>query len=579
MSNTENKEPKKKNILPFTTPAKNRLKDLTKNMEMASVLYLAEATRKKGEHPHLKKTEEKLVFITEACYPIWLIPYNKTTLIFDGLSHTSHTFTYEIPPDVEVFNKDIQRCEKTTDSYIASLTRNIDYFRDFQGKKEVKIEGLIATPDLKEDIRTYLPYIPQTKKGKKTFANLIFLKPETKICEIHVGIKQLSALKSRVDMDIENIGASMKFLNSLTARRVKAVKEETRRIRETHSRQVKKTTAKSRERIQQIRSQYSRKIAGTSRKYENRLLKLGKNQTELKKQLKRLRNEATLCETKVESSKRRNSKRHELHWTRKLEKAKKNQQTLKEQIKLNMKRTRDVKKAQREELTKHRKNCCKRIQLTNKNQRDRQGPLEAEIMMKRQDIASVEEVTRYITKLMQRMLQNKRQFIVELERIAMQHGKQTRRLVYIPFYLVRYEKEDRKRYVIYPPSTVGDMGILAKMKGALGAAKVKTLIQPRSEAMAEFLNQLQSFFEKKPMLEKEVTEAGIRNSLLLRKNLRVAVAKGLKQLEKENWISGKELQAFNKILYTYAPPINLKLKTLPISENNHTARTLKCDLR
>ena len=140
MSNTKSKEPKKKNILPFTTPAKNRLKDLTKNMEMASVLYLAEADRKKGEHPHLKKTEEKLVFITEACYPIWLIPYNKTTLIFDGLSQASHTFTYEIPPDVEVFNKDIQRCEKTTDSYIASLTRNIDYFRDFQGKKEVKTE-------------------------------------------------------------------------------------------------------------------------------------------------------------------------------------------------------------------------------------------------------------------------------------------------------------------------------------------------------------------------------------------------------------------------------------------------------
>ena len=74
------------------------------------------------------------------------------------------------------------------------------------------------------------------------------------------------------------------------------------------------------------------------------------------------------------------------------------------------------------------------------------------------------------------------------------------------------------------------------------------------------------------MLEKEIKEIGIRKSILLRKNLRVAVVKGLKQLENEKWISRKELQAFSKILYTYAPPINLQFKTMPISENNY----LKC---
>jgi hypothetical protein len=134
---------------------------------------------------------------------------------------------------------------------------------------------------------------------------------------------------------------------------------------------------------------------------------------------------------------------------------------------------------------------------------------------------------------------------------------------------VRYEKEDRSRYVMYPPSTIGDMGILAKMKGALGVARVKTLIQPRSEAMVELLNQLLVFFEKKPMFEKDVTEEGIQKSMLLNKKLRVAVAKGLKQLESENWISRKELEAFSKILYTYAPSINQQLNTILILENNY----------
>ena len=566
MSDTKSKRPKKRHILPFATLAKNRLKDFTKNMEMAAVLYLAEAARKKGEHPHLKKTEEKLVFITETCYPIWLIPYNKTTLIFDGLGLASHTFMYDVTPDVAVFNKDIQRYEKATDSYTATLTRNMDYFRDFQGKKEIRIEGLVTTPHLRKDVGTSLP---QMKQRKKSFSNIVFLKPETKTPEIQRGIKQLSALKKRVNKDIENIDASMKLLNAATSRRVNAIKEENERIRETRSRQTKKARGKSTERLRRIRNQYNKKITMSSKKYKSRLCQLDKKQIRLKKSLKSLRKEVELCEAKIKSSKRRNSKRYEDHWTEKLHRVRKNIQALRKKIKMNRKRTLDVKKAQKDELAKHRKACCRSIEHVNKSFRDRQGSREAEIIMNRQDIANIEEITRYITKLMQRMLQKKKLFILEFERIAMSQRKQARSLIYIPFYLVRYEKEDRSRYVMYPPSTIGDMGILAKMKGALGVARVKTLIQPRSDAMVELLNQLLVFFEKKPMFEKDVTEEGIQKSMLLNKKLRVAVAKGLKQLESENWISRKELEAFSKILYTYAPSINQQLNTILILENNY----------
>jgi hypothetical protein len=569
MSDTESKRPKKMHILPFATPAKNRLKDFTKNMEMAAVLYLAEGTRKKGEHPHLRKKEEKLVFITKACYPIWLIPYNKTTLIFDGLGLASHTFIYDKMPDVEVFNEEIQRCEKTTDSYIATLTRNMDHFRDFQGKEEIRIEGLVTTPDLKEDIRTCRT---QMKQGKKLFNNIVFLKPETKKHEIQTGIKQLSALRKKVNKDIDKIDASMKFLNASTARRVKATKEENKRIQETYSRQIKKTRIKSTERLRQIRKQHNKKIAKVSKKYKKRLHQLNKKQIRLKKQLKSLRTKIEQCRAKIKSSKRRNSERYENHWTKKLEKVKKNRQVLRKEIEVNSKRTRDVKKAQKGELAKQRNACCRRIEVVNKTFRDRQGSREAEIIMNRQDIATIEEITRYITRLMQRMLKKKKFAIVNFERIAMSQVKQPRRLMYIPFYLVRYEKGDKRRYVMYPPSIVGDIGVLAKMKGALGVAKVKTLIQPRSEAMVKFLNQLLVFFEKKPMFEKDVTEAGIQKSMLINKKLRVAVVKGLKQLRSENWISRKELQAFCKILYTYAPLMNQQLHTILISENNY----LKC---
>jgi hypothetical protein len=60
-----------------------------------------------------------------------------------------------------------------------------------------------------------------------------------------------------------------------------------------------------------------------------------------------------------------------------------------------------------------------------------------------------------------------------------------------------------------------------------------------------------ALIEKNPMLEKDITEAGIQASILLKKRLRVGVKKGLIDLENESWISKKELEAFSKLLYIY----------------------------
>ena len=566
MSVNVSKEPKKTFILPFATPVENRRKDFTKNMETAAILYLAEANRKKGEHPRLKKTEEKLVFITQVCYPIWLIPHNKATLIFDGLGLASHASSFDVTPDVKVFNKDVQRNQKTTESYTATLTRNIDYFRTSQAKEETKIEGLITTPDLKKDLKTLLSL---KKKTKKQSRNSVFLKPITRIHEIRSQIKQLSALEKKNDRDIKNINASMKLLNTATARRVKAIKDEIEKIRKTHRKQIKKTKLKMTKSLQQVNNQYNQKIARTSKKYKKRLLQLNKKQTRLKKKAKSLRKEAKQIETKIKSSKPPQRKRYERRWIMNLGRTKKKLQTLRKQTKVNSKRIRMVENAQKRELAKQRRACCKRIQSINRKYRDRQGSREAEIIMKRQEIATVEEVTRIITKSMQSVLQKKKLFNAEFEKIFIPQTKKAVRMVYLQFYLARYEKGDKRRYTIYPPSTIEDMGILTKMKGALGATKVKNLIKPRSEAMAAFLNQLLTLFEKKPMLEKDVTEASIQKSILLLKRHRIGISKGLKQLENENWISKKERQVFSKILYTYASATNRQLNTILIPEQNY----------
>ena len=196
--------------------------------------------------------------------------------------------------------------------------------------------------------------------------------------------------------------------------------------------------------------------------------------------------------------------------------------------------------------------------------RDLQGNKQAELIMKRQEIVTIEHASRYITKNMQDTAQKLKLIKTQFDKTTLSGRKQLSKLVYIPFYLVRFEKGEKKRYDLHSPSIAGDIGLFTKMKSALGSAKVKSLFRSRSEAIEAFLDKLPALFEENPMLEKTVTEESIHNSILLRKTLRSDVNKGLRDLKNGKLISQNELEELNRVLYIYSASIDRQTKTMII---------------
>ena len=149
-------KPVREFVRPFVVPAEDRVKAVTNEMEMAAILYLAEAERRKSKGRILKKPLEKLVFIAEACYPIWVIPWGGRTLLFDGLGFRKSTFDHNVLPDIRTFSSEIQESAEAYECYSVSLTQNANYFQTFTGKEETAIEGLITDPELVQDLMDYL---------------------------------------------------------------------------------------------------------------------------------------------------------------------------------------------------------------------------------------------------------------------------------------------------------------------------------------------------------------------------------------------------------------------------------------
>ncbi len=535
-------------VLPFATSSGSGIRGFTKDMEMAAVLYLAESNRKKGEGHILKKSDEKLVFLAEGHYPIWSVPWNGGTLLFDGLGIAAHTLYHDKSPDLGAFKKDIESA-RTSEAYSAVLSQNADYFKRFVGEEEETIEGLISSPDFMRDFSAYLP---EAKEIERPTSSKAFLPPIINKSEISASVAKLSNAKARIAQDVENTNATMRTLNTTTRENVKAIRAEIKQTRKGSDRKIRKVRRSVTQRTRRIRAKYNKRIATISRRFQKQLGLLHKDRARYEKTWRHLKAEINRCEAKLKSRRRRKNKRAETLWTHRLRRLKKKLPVFEKSIREVDKKVARLESARNSEISQQRLKCESLIEQAMKPLMELEASREANIRMKQQEIASLGDTTSLITEQMNELAKSKRTALNKFDAIAVRRRRKNHALVYMPFYFARYEKEDKKRYVIYPPSTVSNMGILTKMKGAMGSPRMKNLLQPRSKAVSLFLSQIVTLIEKDSMFEKEVTETGIQNSILRHKKLRIGAKRGLKQLKDENWLSKDELQTLGKLLYIYA---------------------------
>ena len=532
-------------ILPFAVSAEDRVKVFTKDMEMAAIFYLAESDRGKGAGRILKKPAEKLVFIAEVCYPIWLVPWRRITLLFDGLGVTAHTLSYDILPDIKAFDNDIQGSEKTREAYSVALSQNASYFQNFAGKEEKTIEGLITNPEFIQD---FVAYLSEVEKIEKPITTKAILSPTIDESELLDSIGELSDLRARLKEDIKNLGKSMKLLSEKTREQVKALREETKEIRRKFDQKIEQVKPKVTERIQQIQERYDEEITRVSKTFERQLRPLHKDRVKFEKKQERLTAEIDRCEAEIKSCRLRKDEGPEIQWSQKLEKIRKRLPTLEKSIKDIDRKIENVETAKKLETSKRRTKRDTRIEEAMKALRELEASREARIRMKQQEITSLNDTTSSIISQMNEMVKSKKAALSELGSVGTPKRRRNYALVNLPLYFVCYETELKKRYVVYPPSIVGSMGILTKLKGVFGARKMKSFLQSCSKAITALLNQLVILTEENPVFEKEVSDAGIKASILRTTALRIGVKRGLKELRDEKWISESELQTFSKLL-------------------------------
>ena len=536
----------RKLILPFAAPAKDRERAFTVEMEKAAVFCLAEMERKKrGGFLKRKGAGEKLLFTSKFCYPMWLVPWKGRTLLFDGLSITTHKLRYNTLPDVKAFMSDIELSAKTREAYSAFLSDRLNFFKGFIGEEERVIDGLVADPELIQDFSVYLQEAEVVRKPLVDRALLSPLLNESSISSI---LQDLSNLRTALEDDIANLREAMKLLSVTTEKHVKAIRGRMKETRKEFDKKIANLKSALTKRTSQIRKRYDKEITTRTKEIERKLHRLHQKRVQLEKTVQSTTAKIERCEAEIRSCRLNKDDTGELRWKEEIESCRKKISMLENSIKDVDKEIEDVTAAKKQEILKIRSEYDDQIEAAMRGVRDVEAARDAKIRMSEQEIESLEDSTKTIVDQINGLLETKRAALEKLGEIGIAKKVRKFSLVYVPFYLICYQEKLKNRYKLYPPSIAGSMGILTKFKGVFGVAKAKSLLEPRSKIITTLLNGLLPLIEQNPVFEKEVVDAGIKANTLRTRDLRRKIRKGLEELEEEGWISESEFQMFSEFL-------------------------------
>lgn len=532
--------------LPFVVPAVDRKTEFTREMETATIFCLAETERERGGGLILKRAAEEILFIAEVYYPLWLIPWRTRTLLFDGFGIITHTLSFDVLPDVQAFTDELQGSEKiSSEAYAAFLSDHLNYFRGFADKKEQPVEGLIAGPPLFEDLVSYLP---EAKVIRKRAIDKVILSPTLDESAISYSIHELSAFRTALKNDFNGLRQTMKLLSTITKKHARAIREEINKAQPDFEKDVEALRSSVSGKTRKIQMEYDRKITECSENFDKLIQSLHGECIKAEKDKQRLQAEMERCETEIRAFKLRNDEAGVQRWTQDLKKCEKDLSILDKNISDLNKSIEEANTRKNMEISRLRAEYKVEAEAAMEELRKFRASHEAEVQLRQQLILRLEDLSSTIINQADKLLEQKRAAFDEFGELGIPKRRRTYALVHLPFHLACYRRERERRYMVFPPSIASGLGVLTRFKGVFGAAKIKSLLEPRSKPITKLLNQLIPLISRNPVFEKEIDDAGARANILRRKETCKRMKKGLEELRGEEWISESEFAELSSII-------------------------------
>lgn len=526
--------------LPFSTQ-----KSSASEVEAAAVFAVAELERSKGGGLIARQPEEKLVFLSEVGYPLWVFPKNDLTFVFDGFGDSSYGVPYAEVPSAKVFMGSLEANLRPRENYMAFLSDHGNYFQQPLKEKQFMLRGLIADVDFKNEFNVY------RKEATETTAqtNPALLPPALEETAISSMLAEFDKLQSFLREEAERLPECTRLINRTTNQYITELDYEAAAVKEEADAKIRAQEELVNPQIAKLNKEYKGKIKDLTESFDKELESLQKLKA---KTLKFIEGDEGKIKLYQREAKGQATKKHviyEKRWKEKIKQTQKELNGLKKELKSIEGNGKKLSKQKVQEISKLNFEFDAEIKLARQPLLDLQAARDAKMRVFKQETDKLLNQEKPVMEGLNKSIKLREAIKGNFELLGIRdQGLKNPALFYVPFCVACYEVGLTRRYLILPPSTISAVDFSAKLKGALGMSKIKDLLVPRFKAITALIEKVQVFTKQNTVFEGQLNGLSQRNNLLNNSLFLENVEKGLVYLKHEGWLSDKEQQVLSSRL-------------------------------
>ena len=531
-------------VLPFTLPSEDRKVPLKRRIEIATIFSLAELIRDKGGGLISKKPAEEILFISEICYPFWLIPWRRKTLVFDGLNMKSHTISFDVLPDANIFIQELKGSSSKLETYSAFLSHNLNYFGKFSGKGQKVIKGLIMDSNLMNDLFSLF----RKAKHVKEPLDKVLLPLVIDSSAVETSIRELQNFEKALNEDVKKLSGIVRILMKTTQRHIKSVNIEIEKIMKQSNIKISSLMSKIAKKTERTRKAYDKKIIKVSEDANQKIEILSGEDAKLQAERDYLKDYIEQCKSGISAAQERKDEKQEEYWNQELKSSRGRFLQIGKRLKEIEKEIKEISSTRDLEISRLKSEYAAKAEDYLSEARELEATRDAKIKMRQEAIESLERLTSKIVGQINILIETRNLALKDLRNMGYPVCKRKATLAYMPFFLVCYSRDLKKRYVIFPPSIVNTMSGVSKIKSALRPYTIRSMLQEYSLPISNLLNEFVDSMRQNSILEDKILKICLKSNLLRYKPLQREIEKGLRELAGEGWLSEEELQTLTSRL-------------------------------
>lgn len=530
--------------LPFASKGQDRKTGFSNDMELASMICVAETERKRSTVPD---RENDLLFVSKLFYPLWAVPWGKSCFLLDGMKLVVDTILLLKASDPEALVENLRRNTKDREQYFRALRSERETFIGFAFRKQVSIAGYIADKEMLSDVMNFV----KDTEAIATFSasqSDFFIQPkvdkENAINTVNVILEHYDKLHS----EIKGLHYAIETVIQETQVHANRLQRELQEMQQDFNQQIVDLSGKVGEKTAELEtkrvSEIERMTANSKRKTDSMLAE----KKELERQLLRLEQDKNEYEIRKDLRRSKKDKPGEARWDVRLRQVKKQISEVKGKVDFLSNLIVTTRK-ENEKTTKKLSDSYRKLVDGEKTKvSNLEKSRDLKIKEKNEEIKELQQSTFALTKNIKTLIGQITLASSRIEEAEIPWETETPTLIGIPLYVICHKVGDENRYLLVPPVVAQEYkGLVMRISTSLGVSslrsRIDSLLKSRSKSIEKLFDSLRKELEEDKELEATVNQTGMSTNLMTLADFREKLGKGLEELEDEGWIKPKEKEA------------------------------------